>query len=505
MGATINCEAFVEIKVKTAEITRLRVDALALPVFEGTKKLSGPLAALDKRLGGTVLKLLKSGEVNGGAGEVTVIFSLGKITAERVVLLGLGRARKLDAETLRAAAALFTRRAKRQGWSTLALLCPDGPDGLVMGQAVAEGAELGGYAFTKYFSKPDKKAAAKRLTLIEENRGRRAALKAGTARGQIMASAQMLARDLVNEPSNRMTPTDVAEAASKVAEENGLTIEVHDREWITAQGMGCLLGVNRGSAQPPQFIRLDYRGGKTETLDLVLIGKGVTFDSGGISIKPSEGMGDMKGDMAGAAAVIAAMEAIGQLKPNLNVTALVAATENMPDGDAYKPGDVLTAMNGKTVEIVNTDAEGRLTLADALCYANSLKAKRLVDVATLTGACQVALGVETTGAFGNNQRLMKRLLQAAKTTGERTWELPMDDVYKELNRSDIADVKNAGSRWGGAISAAQFLHEFAGNTPWVHLDIAGTSDTTREAGYLTKGATGAPVRTLVTLVLEMAA
>lgn len=495
----------MEIKVKAAELTRLRVDALALPVCEGTKKLNGPLAALDKKLDGTLLKLLKSGEVKGKAGEVTVLYSLGKIPAGRVVLLGLGRARKLDGETLRAATALFTRRAKRQGWGTLAMLCPDGPAAFATGQAVAEGAELGSYAFNKYFSKPDKQATAKRLTLIEADRGRRAALRAGAARGQVMAGAQMLARDLVNEPSNQMTPTDIAEAAAEVAAANGLKIEVHDIEWIEEQGMGCLLGVNRGSAQPPKFIKLDYQGGKTDTLDLVLIGKGITFDSGGISIKPSEGMGDMKGDMAGAAAVIAAMQAIGSLKPQINVSALVAATENMPDGNAYKPGDVLRAMNGKTVEIVNTDAEGRLTLADALCYANSLKAKRLIDLATLTGACQVALGVETTGAFGNNQRLMNRLLKAAKETGERAWQLPMDDIYKELNRSDIADVKNAGSRWGGAISAAQFLHEFAGNTPWVHLDIAGTSDTTREAGYLTKGATGAPVRTLVTLVLEMAA
>ena len=495
----------MEIKVKAADITRLRVDALALPVFEGTGKLNGTLAALDKKLGGTLLKLVKSGEVKGKAGEVTVIFSLGKVAAERVVLLGLGRARKLDAETLRTAAALFSRRAKKQGWSTLALFCPDGFDAAALGQAVAEGTELGGYAFNKYFSKPEKKAAVKRLTLIEAGNRRRAALRAGAARGQVMADAQMLARDLVNEPSNQMTPGDVAEAAGKVAAENGLEIEVHDGEWIEEQGMGCLLGVNRGSAQPPKFIRLDYKGGKTDVIDLALIGKGVTFDSGDISIKPSEGMGDMKGDMAGAAAVIAAMEAIGRLKPQINVTALVAATENMPDGNAYKPGDVLRAMNGKTVEIVNTDAEGRLTLADAICYANSLKAKRLIDVATLTGACVVALGAVTTGAFGNNQRLMNRLLKAAKETGERTWQMPLGDVYKELNKSDIADVKNAGSRWGGAISAAEFLHEFAGSTPWVHLDIAGPSDTTREAGYLAKGGTGIPVRTLVTLVLEMAA
>ncbi len=494
----------MEIKVKDAEITRFRADALILPVYESEKRLRGELAAVDKKLGGAVSELLKNGEIKGKAGEMTVLFSLKKLPATRLVVLGLGKARTLDAEVLRRAGAGLSRRARRHGWQTLAIGGLDTLKAETVGQTVAEGASLGLYGFDKYLSKKDKGTDVKRLTLLEPDRQRRAGLRAGASRGLVLAAAQALARDLVNEPSNYMTASDLAAVADKVATDNGLEITVFDIDKIREMGMGCLLGVNRGSAQPPQFIRLDYRGRGGDGIDLALVGKGVTFDSGGISLKPGADMGDMKGDMAGAGAVIAAIGAIGQLKPKINVTALVAATENMPDGNAYKPGDVLTAMNGKTVEIVNTDAEGRLTLADALSYANQIKARRIIDVATLTGACVVALGSITSGAFGNHQPLLNRVLRAAKDTGERTWQMPLDDVYKELNKSDIADLKNAGSRWGGAISAAQFLGEFAGKTPWVHLDIAGPSDTNREDGYLSKGGTGVPVRTLVALALGLA-
>ena len=270
-------------------------------------------------------------------------------------------------------------------------------------------------------------------------------------------------------------------------------------------GMGALLGVAQGSQQPPKFIIIKYRGGDSNDIDLLLAGKAITFDSGGISIKPSEGMGEMKGDMAGGAAVIAAMGAIAQLKPGINVTAFIPAAENLPGGRAAKPGDVLTAMNGKTIEIISTDAEGRLILADALSYANTLKARRIVDVATLTGACMVALGKICSGAFANNQELANAVVAAGNETGERIWQMPMFEEYKEQNKSDVADIKNAGGRYGGAITAAQFLAEFAGDTPWVHMDIAGTNMTDKEQGYLVKGATGVPVRTLVNLVLSLAA
>ena len=319
-----------------------------------------------------------------------------------------------------------------------------------------------------------------------------------------MAEATNWARDIVNEPANKMTPTQMAEAASQLAETCGLSVEVLDKARMTKLGMGGLLGVAQGSQQPPRFIILGYKGKATTDIDLALVGKGITFDSGGISIKPSEGMADMKGDMAGGASVMAALSAMAQLKLKINVTALVPTTENLPSGTALKPGDIIKAMNGQTIEVLNTDAEGRLILADALCYARRLKVKAIVDVATLTGACMVALGKICTGVFSNNQELADKVMAAGQEAGEPAWQLPMFEEYREQLKSDIADIKNIGNRYGGAITAAKFLADFVDDTPWVHLDIAGTADSDKEKGYLVKGATGVPVRTLVNLVLHMA-
>ena len=265
--------------------------------------------------------------------------------------------------------------------------------------------------------------------------------------------------------------------------------------------MGGLLGVAKGSTQPPKFIVLTYCGGGDKNVGLV--GKGLTFDSGGLSLKPSGKMEEMKGDMSGGAAVIAAMEAIAKLKPKINVTGLIPATENMPGGSAQKPGDVLKPMNGKTVEVINTDAEGRLILADALCYANELKLSPVVDIATLTGACMVAFGSVCSGVFANNQDAADTLLKASLATGEKMWQMPMFEEYKEQIKSNVADIKNVGGRWGGAITAAQFLAEFIGDTPWVHIDIAGTFYAEKDDGYLVKGATGVAVRTLISMVLSL--
>jgi leucyl aminopeptidase len=296
----------------------------------------------------------------------------------------------------------------------------------------------------------------------------------------------------------------MAEVAASLAKTHGLELEVLEREQMRKLGMGALLGVTQGSRQPPKFILLRYQGRGAAQIDLALIGKGITFDSGGISIKPAEGMEEMKGDMAGGAAVMAALGAISQLKLRLNVVAIAPCMENLPGGEALKPGDVLKAMNGKTIEIISTDAEGRLTLADALGYANKLGAKRIVDVATLTGACHVALGDDCSGVFGNNQELADKLLAASAIAGELMWQLPMYELAKEQLKSEVADVKNVGGKWGGAITAAHFLSEFAGNTPWVHVDIAGTARSEKERGYIVKGATGVVVRTLVNLALSLA-
>jgi leucyl aminopeptidase len=296
----------------------------------------------------------------------------------------------------------------------------------------------------------------------------------------------------------------MAEAARGVAADGGLEFKVIEQEEMKQLGMGALLGVSQGSRQPPKFIVMSYRGGGAEASTLGLIGKGLTFDSGGISIKPSESMDEMKGDMAGGGAVIAAMKAIAELKPGINVTGLVPATENLPSGTALKPGDVLKAMNGKTIEVANTDAEGRLILADAICYAKKLGLSPLIDVATLTGACRIALGDICTGVLGNDQELIDKVIKTGMDAGEKIWQLPMYEEYKELNKSEVADIKNTGGRYGGAITAAQFLAEFSDDTPWVHLDIAGPSFIKKEQSYLTKGATGVAVRTLTNVSLVLA-
>jgi leucyl aminopeptidase len=296
----------------------------------------------------------------------------------------------------------------------------------------------------------------------------------------------------------------MAETAVKLAAEHGLEVTVLDRDQMQEMGMGGMMGVSQGSRQPPKFIVLRYKGSSSSDLHMALVGKGITFDSGGISIKPSEKMEEMKGDMAGGASAIAAIVAIARLKPEVNVLAVIPATENLPDGNALKPGDVLKAMNGKTMEIISTDAEGRLILADALSYAVKEGAKQMIDAATLTGACRIALGDICTGAFSNNQKLVDRILAAGNEAGEYVWQMPMFDEYQEQNKSEVADIKNVGGRLAGAITAAKFLSEFVDDVPWVHLDIAGTSMGDKERGHQVKGATGVPVRTLVNTVLSLA-
>jgi len=367
-------------------------------------------------------------------------------------------------------------------------------------EAIAEGALLGLYTFTKY-KKPDYEDIEEMLIVAEE-REEVPTIESAIDKGKIVASATNMARDMVNEPANHMTPSRMAEIAREIAGKYNLKFRVFDREDMEAMGMGALLGVARGSSQPPKLITLTYKGDECSEKALGFVGKGITFDSGGISIKPSEGMEDMKADMAGAAAVMTALGAIGQLKPKINVTAIIPATENLPSGTALKPGDILKAMNGKTIEVISTDAEGRLILADALSYAVKQGLSPLIDLATLTGACRVALGLLYSGVFGNDQNLVDKVLKAAKKTGERMWQMPMPEEYKEQNKSEIADIKNSGNRYGGAVTAALFLAEFVDNTPWVHLDIAGPRLSAKESGYMVKGAAGFGVKTLVELALS---
>jgi leucyl aminopeptidase len=422
--------------------------------------------------------------------------------------MGLGKKEELSPEKIRGAVAETCRWLRQKHVDSIASVAHG--VGIVYitaevaAQAVTEGALLGTYSFRKHITKEAEIGEIRQFTIVESDKAKLSLVEQGCYKGRVLSEATNMARDMVNEPANYMTPTRMAEEAARLAEKYGLEINVIEREQMQELGMGALLGVSKGSVEPPKFIVLRHNGSDSNEVDVALIGKGITFDSGGISIKPSEGMGEMKGDMAGAAAVMGVMGAIAQLKPENNVVAVIPATENLPSGNALKPGDILTAMGGKTIEIISTDAEGRLILADALGYARKLGVKRMVDVATLTGACRIALGDITTGAFGNSQELIDRVIAVGTETGERIWQMPMYEEYKEQNKSDVADIKNTGGRYAGAITAAQFLAEFADDTPWFHLDIAGTSMSDKERGYLVKGATGVPARTLVNLVLSLA-
>jgi leucyl aminopeptidase len=498
----------MDIQVVTGDISKLETDAIVLAAYSGIKAPDGELAAVDSALDGSISALITQGVIKGARNEITLVHSLGKIPAARVVVVGLGKKKEMDTDKVRHAFAEVSRYLKKNKASNFAtVILGGGVNGISREkavQAMTEGTTLGLYTFKRYFTKPEKdKSAIEKISLVSDARDQ-ARLGKAIDKGSIIAEACNWVRNIVNEPANHMNPTDLAAAATEMAETYGLNIEVLDKAQITKLRMGGLLGVSQGSQQPPKFIIVGYKAKRTNDIDLVLAGKGITFDSGGISIKPSEGMADMKNDMAGGATMLGTMRVIAQLKPRINVTALVPATENLPSGTALKPGDIIKAMNGETIEVLNTDAEGRLILADALSYAVKIKAKAIIDAATLTGACMVALGKICTGVFSNNQALAERILAAGKESGEYAWQLPMFEEYREQLKSDIADIKNIGNRYGGAITAAKFLADFVKNTPWVHLDIAGTADTTTEKGYQVKGATGVPVRTLVNLVLNMA-
>jgi leucyl aminopeptidase len=496
----------MEIKAIAGDIVKIETGAIIVNYFEDAKQLEGDAAAVDAALNGAISQLVKQGDIKGKLNEITLLHSPGKLPSGRIVITGLGKKSELTLDKLRGAVGETCRYLRQKSVDRIASgLQGAGVNGIKTEdavQAITEGAILGLYAFRRHMTKKKNDyTEVKEFALV----GREEKIMTpAVTRAKVIAEAVNWARDMVNEPSNFMTPADMAEAARKIGADYGLKVEVLEKQQMASLGMGALLGVAQGSQQPPRFIILSYKGKKSDAVDMALVGKGITFDSGGIDIKPQEGMHEMKGDMAGGASVLAALMAIAQLKPAINVTAIVPATENMPSGTAQKPGDVVKAMNGKTIEVLNTDAEGRLILADALSYAKKLDAKNIIDIATLTGAIRAALGTICTGVFTNNQPLVDKLIAAGKEVGELAWQFPMFEEYDEQIKSEVADIKNLGGRYAGAITAAKFLAEFINGTPWVHMDIAGTSDTDKDKGYLVKGATGTPVRTLVNLVLKMA-
>jgi leucyl aminopeptidase len=493
----------MELKAATGEITGIKTGAIVVCHSEGVKTPEGDTAVIDKKLGGAIANLIKQGDIKGKLNEITLLHSMDKLPASRVVVLGLGKKNELNTNKVRGAVGEVCRYLRGKNVTNIAsIIIGDGINGIKSDaaiQAMAEGAILGLYTFRRYLTKPENDLGEiKELTIIGKDKKQ---VEKTIAKGKIIAEAANYARDMVNEPGNYMTPTQMAETARQAAKKYGLKLEVYEKDKMKELGMGGLLGVSQGSQQPPKFIILTYKGRESKDIDVALVGKGITFDSGGISIKPSTNMADMKDDMAGGASVMATLIAIAQLKPAINVTAFIPATENLPSGTALKPGDIIKAMNGKTIEVLNTDAEGRLILADALSYAVKSGAKAIIDVATLTGACQIALGKITTGAFTNNQALVDKVIAAGKEVGEPAWQMPMFEDYKEFIKSDIADIKNTGNNYAGPITAAKFLEEFVDKTPWVHLDLTGP-DNDKEKGYLVKGASGVPVRTLINFVLS---
>ena len=499
----------MDIKVVSGDITEQSVGAIIVNLFEGVTSPGGATGAVDRSLEGAISGLISDGEIKGKRGELILVHTLGKIAPARVLVAGLGKASEFTVDGVRSVTAESCRRLRRAGVETVATIAHGagigGMDAGESAKAVAEGAILGLYRFDRHKGKNSDRRDINTLAIVESDAGKVAAMEKAVAQGTVIADAVSFCRDMANEPANHMTPTRMAEMALEAATASGLAIEVFERPKMEELGMGALLGVAQGSDEPPKFIVMRYRGDpENEGNILGLLGKGITFDSGGLDIKTAGGMRTMKGDMSGGASVISAMRAIGKLKPRINVVGIVPAAENMSGGRAQRPGDVVRALNGKTIEIDNTDAEGRLVLADAAAYAASIGVKRMVDVATLTGAVVTALGNICTGAFGSDQAFTEKVVAAGNRVGERVWELPTYAEYKEQYRSDVADIKNTGGRPAGAITGAMIIGEFVGDASWVHLDIAGTAGADKTRGYNPKGATGVPVRTLVALAQELA-
>lgn len=452
--------------------------------------------------------VISSGEVTGKPFETTLLHRPAGLKAKRLLLVGGGKAKTFSAAELRKLAGAAVRTLKSKSIRSFAFVVPESALPASQGvPSIVEGAFVGNFDPGYYKSdRNEKDQKIDALTIVvpgnaQGTQGDAKALESAMQAGRIVAESQNFTRDLVNEPSNRMTPTMMAERAKKMAAEVGLNCETYGADKIKQLKMGAFWGVAQGSDEPPALIVLRYDPvGAADKVHLGLIGKAVTFDTGGISIKPADGMEKMKYDMAGGATMIGVMRAIALLKPKVKVTAIICATENMPSGKAQKPGDVQIAMSGKSIEIINTDAEGRLVLADGLCYARQLGCTHLVDAATLTGAVVVALGYVNAGIFASDDQMYERFANANKQAGEKMWRLPLDDEYKETLKSNIADMVNAGSRWGGAIFAAMFLKEFAEDTPWIHLDIAGTAWMEEAKPWIAKGPSGIALRSLVEFV-----
>jgi leucyl aminopeptidase len=479
-----------EVQSDSQPYSSISADALVAYVFgDKEARIEGPVAELDRTSGGKIKLLSESGELTGKFLEMVLLHYPQGLAAKRLLLVGAGKRDK------------FSHPVK-----SFAFIAGENERTPAAAQAIAEGFIHAEYDSDKYQTDKKPNRSIDRISLVGFSANSRAEIEAAIERAKIIGESEIFARDMINEPSNRLTPRMLASRAEAMAKEAGLEIDVLDEKRITELKMGALLGVAQGSAEPPRLIVVRYRPAqkKPNSPVLALVGKAVTFDTGGISIKPAANMEEMKTDMSGGATMLAVLRALARLKPSIEVMAVVPATENMPGGRAQKPGDVQIAMSGKSIEIINTDAEGRLILADAICYAKKLGATHLIDAATLTGAIVIALANVNVGAFGTPREFLDRVLESARAQGEKMWPMPIDDEYGDMIKSKIADIRNTGSgKGGGSITAAWFLKEFAEDTPWVHLDIAGTAWRDDAKPWSASGPTGIAIRTLIDFALKM--
>lgn len=489
------------ISVAQGSIQESKDDTIIVNLFEGVERPGGATGAIDQALGGAISDLIANGDLKGKAGEVAVLYPRDAMPAKRILVAGLGKSDDFDVESVRKAAGVAIDRARQLNATSISTIVHGGGIGnlpvAIAAQATAEGSLLALYRYDAEKKDPEDEHEPQSLTIVEYDKNKIAEIEAGVRIAQAVVSGVNLARDLVNMPPNVATPSKMAQTAEKIAMEHGFGLTIGDRAWAAERNMGAYLAVAKGAGEPPKFIVLEHNGARTESDTIVLVGKGITFDTGGISLKSREHMGLMKSDMAGAAAVLGTMKAVGILNLPLRIIGIAPCTENMPDANAYRPADVIKASNGKTIEIISTDAEGRMVLADGLVYAAGYDPQAVVDLATLTGACVVALGEGmAAGLFSTNEDLKDKLMKASQTTNERLWPLPLWDDYRKAIKSDVADMKNSGGRFGGVATSAVFLKEFT-DYPWAHLDIAGMALSDKGHAYAPAGGTGFGVRLLV--------
>lgn len=493
----------MQIEATTAAVKDVDAQALAVAVFKDEKAADGILKELDGYTGGLIASVLDSGEITGKEGETAYLHLAGNgsLKSQRLLLIGAGDRGEYSTSQVSQLAGTAVRTLRGKNVKSIAIVPRLDGDAERIGQVAAEGASMATFDPDKYRTTDKEDKQVERVVIVLSG-GDEAALKRGVESGRVIGESVNFTRDLANEPGAYLTPTDMAKRADEVANEFGLSIDVLDEAQMESEGMGSLLSVARGSDQPAKLIILKYEPATQSAGDglLAFVGKGITFDSGGISLKPGENMELMKYDMTGGATVMGAMRAIAQLKPPIPVLGVIPCAENLPSGKATKPGDVVRAMTGKTIEVINTDAEGRLILADAISYAKKLGATKIIDMATLTGAVSIALGDVNTAVLGTSQELIDEIIVAGREAGEKFWQLPLDKEYSRQIKSDIADIKNVGGRKAGTITAAAFLKEFADNVSWAHLDIAGTAWSDEAKPHRAKGPTGVAVRTLLRLV-----